>query len=316
MIKKSKTVIILVNYNGFEDTLACIESINVVKGEKPFIVLIDNNSIDKERLKKLHQIYDHLHIIFNDKNIGFGRGNNIGIQWAQKNIEFDYLLLLNNDTIIESDSIEYLIQPFSKDPQIGITTCKIMYEANRELVWYGGGKINFFRGWPRITDYNKEASSDGANLSKFVDFASGCVMMFSKESIKDIKGFDNNFFMYCEDLELCMRARKLGYKIYYETKSIVYHKVQGATKISNKGPSGLHPKNPNIPFLFYHMKSNQWLANKKHLDTYDFYKFNLFFWSEFAYKICVYILYGNWKMIGVGLSTIKNIANSQNNSTS
>lgn len=316
MIKKFKTVIILVNYNGFEDTRECIKSITDVIGELPHIVLVDNNSKDLENLKTLYQLYDKLHIIFNDENIGFGRANNVGIKWAQENIEFEYLLLLNNDTLMEPNTIGQLIKPFSKDPKIGITTGKIMYEANRDLVWYGGGQIDYNRGWPKIQDYNNTATSKGANLSKYVDFISGCVMMFTKESIKRIRGFDDEFFMYCEDLELCMRTRKLGYKLYYEPKSIVYHKVQGATKTSKKGPSGLHPRNSNIPFLFFHMKTNQWLANRKHLETYDFYRFNLFFWSEFAYKIVVYILYGNWKMIGVGFSIIKNIANSQNNYTS
>ncbi|NJB72641.1 hypothetical protein GGR42_003132 [Saonia flava] len=297
MGSKHKVIIVLVNYNSFNDTSACIKSINEVNGEKPFVVLVDNNSRDKENLKNLPSVYKNIKILFNEANIGFGRANNMGIKWALKNLNFEYILLLNNDTLIEPNTISWLIEPYLEDSSIGITTGKTFYEANREIVWYGGGEINYLRGWPKIANYNQLPSDEGANQSRYVSFISGCTMMFSKNSINKIKGFDDDYFMYCEDLELCIRAKKMGYKLFYESNAIIYHKVQGSTKMGNNEFTGDHPKNPNLAFLFYHMKTNQYLTFKKHLKGYKRFKFKIVYWMEFTYKALRYLLCQRFDML-------------------
>jgi len=295
MSSKKQVVIILVNYNGFNDTLACLKSINKNDGEKPYVVLVDNNSKDKQYLRNLHKVYDNLHIIPNDENVGFGSANNLGIKWAQQNLEFNYLLLLNNDTLIEPNTISCLINPFYKDPSIGITTGKILYEDNRDIVWYGGGKINYLKGWPSIIDYNNKPTDVGANLSRFVDFVSGCVMMFTSKSLNILKGFDEDIFMYSEDLELSMRAKKKNIKCWYESNAIIYHKVQGS--FPKKGIPGFNKSNPNLPFLFYHIKKNQWIVMQKHLGTRHFILFNCLYWSELFYRLLFFISWGRLDLI-------------------
>lgn len=277
MLKRYNLVIILVNYNSFQDTYDCIESIKKTQGELPYLVVVDNASKNPDLLDGLKDTYPELHLIKNLENVGFGRANNQGIQWAQKNIDFEYLLLLNNDTLVEPDSFKYLQEAFKKGPNIGIATSKIMYEGDRDIVWYGGGDINYKRGWPKIIDYNMKATSNGAEASKLVSFVSGCVMMFSKASIAKLRGFDDAIFMYCEDLELSMRALKEGYTLYYEPKSIIYHKVQGSSKSSNKEPTALSPKNSNALFLFYHMRTNQYFVMRKFLKGKMFIVFNLMY---------------------------------------
>ncbi|WP_299160573.1 glycosyltransferase family 2 protein [uncultured Eudoraea sp.] len=306
MVKKYKTVIILVNYNGFEDTEACIKSIADVNGELPFIIVVDNNSKDQASLKILHQIYDPLHIIMNDNNIGFGRANNVGIQWTQKNLEFEYLLLLNNDTLIEQNTIEQLIKPFLQDPKIGITTGKIMYEADRELVWYGGGDINYFKGWPLIADLNRQATPNGANMSRYISFASGCLMMFTWDSLVKLKGFNDNFFMYCEDLELSIRARKLNVKIYYESEAKIFHKVN-ASMSNRSNITGIKINNPNLDFQFYNKKVNQFYAMKIHLKTVDFLLFNIYFWFKYITQSILFILGGRVSFIKTSYKTLVKI---------
>jgi len=302
---KNRVVIILVNYNGLEDTAACLRSIKNTKGELPFVVLVDNASDNSHLLDSLVYDYGRLHLIKNSENVGFGCANNKGIRWAQKNIYFEYLLLLNNDTLIEPYSLFYLEKAFKNDPEIGITTGKTLYEGQRDIVWYGGGDINYKRGWPKIKDFQNKATKEGANKSKYVDFVSGCVMMFSRKSISDIKGFDDDFFMYCEDLDLSMRAQRLGYKLYYEPKSVIYHKVQGSNaNIENKG---LQPGNKNLGFLFYHMKSNQYLAMKKNLPYAKFAKFRLFYWLEFIFLNFKFIKSNRLDIVKISYRTIKRI---------
>jgi len=175
MIKKAVIPIILVNYNNTHDTEECIKSINHSNDVSPFIVLVDNASEDQEKVLTLKKLASNIHIILNKENIGFGRANNVGIKWANENINYQYLLLLNNDTVIEHDTIIKLVNAFQVSTDIAITTGKILYYHNPKLVWYGGGDINYKRGWPKITDYNKEATENGANKSRYVTFASGCV---------------------------------------------------------------------------------------------------------------------------------------------
>ena len=201
--------------------------------------------------------------------------------------------------------MSYLISAFAKDENIGITTGKTFYESNRNVVWYGGGDINYVRGWPKLVDYNKEPTPTGANNTRYVGFVSGCTMMFSKASISAIKGFDTDYFMYCEDLELCIRAQKLGFKLYYESKAIIYHKVQGSSKKENSVYTGDHPKNPNLSFLFYHMKTNQYLTFKKHLTGIAFLKFLIIYWIEFGLKSIIILLNNRRDMLPVFFKVIK-----------
>lgn len=295
---KNKTVIILVNYNGFEDTRDCIRSIKKSAGELPYIIVVDNASNDCKGLELLRKEYELLKLIYNKENIGFGRANNLGIRWAQEHLEFEFLLLLNNDTLIEPETIEYLIEPFYKDPHIGVTTGKTMYEGKRDIVWYGGGEINYRRGWPKIADYNNVATEEGANKSKYVSFISGCTMMFSKDSISTIKGFDEIFFMYCEDLELCISAIKKGYKLFYQSKSVIYHKVQGSLKGNSKNIKDNHPKSPNLSFLFYNMKTNQFLTFKKHLSGYNYFYFIVIYYLNFFIDVVKILLNKRFDMLG------------------
>jgi len=303
-LNKYKVVVILVNYNSFEDTRACLESIKYTEGELPYVVVVDNKSTESVDLNELYRQYDLLHLIFNSENLGFGKGNNIGINWAIENVDFEYLVLLNNDTIIECSTLPKLVSSFSEDQNIGITTGKIFYESQRDLIWYGGGEINLRKGWPKITDFRQKESSDGAGLSRYVTFASGCLMMFTRESIQKLSGFDEDFFMYCEDLELCLRAGRMGMKIYYNSDAVLYHKVQGSFGNKENRITGMRIANPNLDFLFFHMKSNQWIAMKKNLFIKDFVVFNLFFWLEYVYVIFKFTFKGRYDFYKVGLKTL------------
>lgn len=303
---KISLVIILVNYNGFDDTKACLESISKTGGKSPYVVLVDNASKEEKDLRFLKTVYPELKIIYNKENIGFGRANNVGIKWARNNIDFHYLLLLNSDTLIEPKSLFYLKEAFRLHPRIGIATSRIMYEAKRNIVWYGGGDINYKRGWPKISDFNKKPTERGANKSRYVTFASGCVMMFSKESIKYLEGFDDEFFMYCEDLEICMRTQKRGFKIYYEANSVIYHKVQGSFGEENR-QTGMKAENPNLDFLFYNMKSNQWIAMRKSLQGMSFLRFNIYYWSKFFYQNLKFLIQGHYAIFKTSLKIFNRI---------
>ena len=101
-------------------------------------------------------------------------------------------------------------------------------------------------------------------------------MVFSKESILKIKGFDERMFMYGEDLELSIRSEKLGLYIWYDADIIIYHKVQGSFEGGDKF-KGLHPKNPHIAFQFYERNKNEWITSRTHLKGGKFFRFFFFY---------------------------------------
>jgi len=183
--------------------------------------------------------------------------------------------LLNNDTVITENALSQLCKSFDNH-DVGIATCRIMNQYQPEVVWYGGGEINYDLGWSNITDIGKKSTSEGALKSRYVNFASGCVMLFSKESILKLKGFDDRLFMYVEDLELSVRCDKLGLKIWYDADIVILHKIQGSFKGGNTF-KGLHFKNPHIAFQFYERKKNQWITFCKHLKGWKFVRFLFFF---------------------------------------
>ena len=276
--------IVLVNYNGSNDTITCIESIEKFVADKYHIVLVDNDSKDFDYLESFSKRRNDITLIRNKENVGFAKANNIGIDYINHNMSYDYLFLLNNDTILTKDAVKKLVRPFADNPNIGITTSRIMYEHEKEIVWYGGGQMNYLRGKPKFADYNRPPSKTGSLESKYVTFISGCAMMFSKKSIKDLRGFDDDYFMYGEDVELSIRAMKLGYRLYYVSDSVIYHKVGGSLLYKFQSKGGLSAENPNLVFKFYHMRVNQWITMKKHLTGIKFIIFNIIFRVELYYK--------------------------------
>ncbi|NRA13611.1 MAG: glycosyltransferase family 2 protein [Crocinitomicaceae bacterium] len=298
-------VTILVNYDSLKDTVACVESIHENETNPPFIIIVDNSNPRQAELSKISENFPNVYLIHTDENLGFTKANNRGVQWAQAHLDFEYLLFLNNDTLIAKNALSKMIDSFAIDPDIGIVTSKIMYADHPHLVWYGGADFNSFKGWPKIVDIDKEATEEGANRSRFVSFASGCVMLFSKASIDQVNGFNENYFIYAEDLDLSLRTIKAGRKIYYNADSVIFHKVHGSLKKdgSDNKARNLHPKNPSLPFFFYHMKVNQYATMREHLSVGKFILFNFYFWTRYNYFVMKCLFHGRFSIIGLSLKT-------------
>ncbi len=274
--------IILVNYNTLNDTIECVRSIEN-SSIKPYVVIVDNCSTDGISEADF-TFYNKISLIKNWTNAGFGRGNNIGIHWALQNLHSDYIFLLNNDTLIQADTLEKLIVPFSYDPDVALVTCKIMYHHDPSLVWYGGGDINIKTGRIKIQDMGTQATAEGADKSRIVSFASGCAMMFKTDVLARLKGFDDRLFMYVEDLELCLRLNEMGFKIWYTADTSILHKVHGSSNKSEKKLPGMHKDNPKVGFYTYHMVKNTLLTMRKHLKGHQWVRFLVNYMAKLSYK--------------------------------
>lgn len=220
--------IILVNYNGAEDTIDCIRSLSKVKNIDTKVIVVDNHSTDNSvnSLREVKQDYEFT-LMEAEENNGFSAGNNIGIEYAKKK-NAEYFLLLNNDTVVELDFLEHLIDGFASDENCGLTTSKTLYYSLQDTIWYAGGSLSMKTG--RTTHYHygdKDSTKDLEPIK--VTFASGCCMCLSRKLVDKVGLLNEEFFLYEEDAEYCHRILKSGFSMAYVPKSVIYHKVSAST---------------------------------------------------------------------------------------
>ena len=223
-----KLSVVIVNYNGYEDTVACVNSI--IKSEyKNFkIILVDNASDDKKTIYDDKFLNDNCDIIYNNHNLGFSDGNNAGIKYAKQKYNSEYFLLLNNDTVINVDTLGNLIEAADNVTNLGLMTGRILYFSTPNYIWAAGGIFDYNTGIADQPAFGKK-NSDGYATLEETSFCTGCVMLITNEVIDNIGYLDDSYFMYAEDTDYCCRVMNAGYKLYYCGKAIVYHKVSAST---------------------------------------------------------------------------------------
>lgn len=273
----NKLAIILVNWNQYALTRACINSIIGCNYKKLKIILVDNNSHDGS-VKKLKKEFDFIDFIQNKSNLGFTGANNIGIRYA-KNKGFEFIMLLNNDTEVDKNFIEPLLNRFKIDDSIGAIQPLILNFHNKKTVWNFGGKFNNFFGIP-IT-LNKNIYIKNLLNKSYTDWVSGCCFVI-RSSLIDLVGFlDDDYFVYYEDVDYSIKITSLGYKLGLEKKSIIFHH-EGKSWLQKKSHEG-----SVSPQTHYLSIRNHILFLKKNRD-----KFNML--GIFSYqllKIFSYSLY-------------------------
>lgn len=231
---EDKVGIIILNWNSYQVTLECINSILAISYSNYKVLVVDNGSLDNS-INKLKEMInsDKVNYLQLDKNYGFTGGNNRGIEFLQKEYNPDYILLLNNDTIVHKDFLEEMVNTFYSDEKIGIVVPKIYYYHKPSYIYYAGGYINKLSGMGE--HYGKgKLDEPKYDLAKEVTFANGCAFMVRKKMIKQIGYLDDNFFAINEDLDYSLRVRRSGLKIFYAPKSRIWHKEGYASK-KNKG---------------------------------------------------------------------------------
>jgi GT2 family glycosyltransferase len=240
--------IVILNWNGYEDTSELLESLRKISYSNYKIKVVDNNSSQND-VEKLETKYgNEVQIISCKENLGFAGGNNIGIKISlQQNA--DFILLLNNDTTVEPNFLEILVNKFETDERAGIVAPQINYYNETRRVWSAGGKISKIRA-SGFADSDK-VETEIIQTDKLVEFVSGCCMLIKIEVFQNVGLFDEHFFLYTEDTDFCFRARKAGYKIYLAPRSKIYHKVNRSTY-----------KNFSLLPLYYTTRNRLYFAKK------------------------------------------------------
>lgn len=215
---------VILNYNGYEDSIKCIESFKKMKNKSIRLIVVDNASTDDSGVK-LKDKYPEFHFIFSNKNRGYAAGMNLGIKYVLDN-NADFILIVNNDTVVSEDFLEPMLNEMDDD-NVGIVSGKVYYRENPNVIYCAGGRVDYLRG-AGVAEFQGEKGEKFANARREISLAEGCFMMVRKEVFNTIGLFEEKYFMYFEDLDFSLRVRKL-YKIIYNNNSVIYHK-SGAGK--------------------------------------------------------------------------------------
>jgi hypothetical protein len=278
--------IIFPNFNGRNDTLECIDSLGNLDypKDKLEIIITDNGSNDgsqiaiKEKFKKISNLgWYKLLLLENKENKGAVEAYNRAIKNAYD--RYDYVWKLDNDVVLDSKSLFYLINLSESDKKIGVTGSKDYYNDERHTIWSAGGKVSYFRGSVRNIGVDEEDKKQYDDI-KDVDYVGGCSLLIKKGVINRIGLLDKNYFVYFDETDWCIETAKAGYRVIYQPKSIVYHKVSRTTK-------------PNSPFYIYYFTRNNLYFMKKQAKWYHW----LVFIPYYVVKSLIYLIY--WRIKGL-----------------
>lgn len=223
--------IVLVNWNGWRDTLACVRSCASLTHEPRHLVVVDNGSTDAS-VSELRAAEPGLDIIDTGADLGFGAGCNAGIAAAIAQ-GADYVWLLNNDTEVEPQTLSALVEAMEADPSVGIAASKIYYHAQPETLWYAGGYVSKTTGVARHVGKG-EIDRGQHDAPGEVGYACGCSLLARSSVIHKVGPMDESYFLYWEETDWCERMRRAGWGVSYVPASRVWHKV-GASMSSDKG---------------------------------------------------------------------------------
>jgi len=266
-----KVSIIILNWNGWQDTLECLDSLLKITYPNYEVIVIDNGSTN-ESLAKLKmnppaggeklkvdgpsdsaQGKQGFKIIENKENLGFAGGNNVGIKYALEN-GADYVLLLNNDTLVSETFLSELLSQAEKNKAFGLFGPKIYFwpRTSPERIWFTGGRINWLKtkGWHVNYDAKENSLPEtGAKLIE-ADYITGCGLLIRREVIEKIGHLSDDYFLYYEDTDYCLKAGAAGWKCGIVPSARIWHKVSRSAK--EFSPS----------YLYYHARNGLLMAKK------------------------------------------------------
>ncbi len=236
-----KIFVVILNFNGWEDTIACLGSLEKVKNTQDFKVevLVIDNASKNESVEEIRKAFPSINMIENPINTGFSGGCNEGMRYALDN-GADYVLLLNNDTTVDQNFVSELYKSIQPE-EIGGVVPKIYFEKGNEyhkdkykkeelgkIIWYAGGIMD----WKNLIGHNKgvdEVDRGQYDKTCATELATGCCFMIKASVLKKVGVFDDNYFLYYEDADLCERIKKAGKKIFYTPTAIIWHKNAGSS---------------------------------------------------------------------------------------
>jgi len=257
--------IVVLNWNGLTDTLACLESLSHLDYPSYEVVVVDNGSSDGSAAQIRSRFLREgslVTLIENDENMGFTGGNNIGLRRALEggrgalsdestarrllDEPAAYALLLNNDTEVAPDFLRLLVEAAEADPSVGVAGPTIYYYDRPRVIWSIGGEIDQRRGRTRMSGLDMRDDGQFGQEVQDVDFVTGCAMLVRREAMENVGLLDERFFAYYEEAEWCVRMRQAGWRVVHVPRAHVWHKISPSARADS-------------PLVHYYMTRNRLL---------------------------------------------------------
>ncbi|HUX96219.1 MAG TPA: glycosyltransferase family 2 protein [Bacteroidales bacterium] len=229
--------IIIVSFRGYGRLKQCLDSLKKLSGKilKTEVIIVNNCSGD-DIFYSMEEHYPGFRFIDNKINGGYSNGCNLGASYATGK----YFLILNPDTVVTEDALEGLVSTAGSNPSFIITSCRQVNESGRENVAWGP-----FPEFKNLTGFMRAVTGSGYKSQKkmkqgfssqffFPDWVSGSVILISNEDYVRLNGFDEDFWMYYEDVDLCRRARELGGEVAFCTDILIEHNHGGSSRFNKK----------------------------------------------------------------------------------
>jgi GT2 family glycosyltransferase len=278
---------IVVTHGGQEEiTAACIDSLLAQDYPALTVLLVDNASFDGSG-QRLRERYRSIEYLNTQANLGYTGGNNRGIEHAERQ-GADYVLVLNNDTVVDPACVSTLIssalavQGADQMPPLGAIAPKILYYDDPARVWFAGGDYSYLRA---VGVHRHEMEQDDPHEAARLDsitFFTGCCVLIPTPVARGTGGFREDFFMYCEDAELSLRLRRNGYGLYY----------QPAARVLHRQPPG---RSLTPAFAAMHRDRNRRRLVRQHYGLWSRILFASWFYPTRVLRVAQYLVAGDWR---------------------
>lgn len=246
--------VITLSWNRRDDTLAFLTSCRGLHYGRLRTLLADNGS-DDGTLEAVAAAFPEVEILANGANLGFAAGMNAGIRHALA-AGADYVFLANNDTTLAPDALDWLVATAERHGAAMVAPAIFYFDAPTR-VWWLGGRLR-----PLLLEVRRyERSPTRHDPAPFaVDFVTGCGVLMSRGCLERVGLFDERFFMYYEDSDYCLRARRAGQLVLVEPRAMMYHKVAVSSGGSDSPNERYQMARSSVQFFRKHARPWQWLA--------------------------------------------------------
>lgn len=233
--------IVLIHYASASNLASCLKSLEAISYGGEWRVVIVNNQAKEPVPTPPQALRDRVDVVELSENRGFTGGNNAGMQFALEKNQSAYVVLLNDDTTVDPNFLTPLINRLETEPKNGAAVSKIYFSPGREfhaksyesddqgnILWYAGGCID----WKEVVAWHRGV--DERDLGQYdtpeeTGFATGCCVAYKAEALREVGMFDEAFFLYWEDVELSLRLKKRGWRVWYEPESVIWHMNAGSS---------------------------------------------------------------------------------------
>ena len=246
----NSTTIVILNWNGAEDTLGCLTSLREAGYLDLPVIVVDNGSRD-DSPERIAEAFPKVELLALEKNRGFAGGCNAGLELALAR-GAAWICLLNNDTAVEPGFLEILREETKRRNRVGIAAPQVRYAGRRDTVWSQGITVKAALGRILTPSCGKPAAELDLETREY-PAVSGAALLLSRRCLETVGGFDPDYFLCYEDVDICLRAREAGFKVLAVPRAVVYHKVSAS--MGGEGSDA----------IIYYSTRNQLLVLRKRL---------------------------------------------------